>query len=516
MDLQDLVLTPPQMRTAELAAAAHGVTVSRLMDNAGEALGRRILSAAGRMMKRNILLICGSGNNGGDGYVAAGFLLDSAADVTIVTCGLPKTELSKAAFEKVKGRCEMITLEAAVEDPSLIDHAEIIVDCVFGIGFHGELSHELQRLFMRCTLSSAYLIACDCPSGINCLSGRISPGAFEADETLSFHKPKLGMLMSPAKEHCGRIETADIGIGDYVEEYAKVKIMRTDADLAASFLPYRSEDSHKGIYGKVVMVCGSFNFPGAAIIASQAALRSGVGIVNLCTHVRAVCGAAERMPECTYTLVDFDEKGFMTEKAADAILKSMERAGAAVIGCGLGKTEGTERLVCELVRRAKCPLIIDADGINCMSAHIDVLKEKQTEIILTPHPAELARLCGTDTSSVMQDVFGHACEIAEQYSVTVHAKNTQTLTVGHGSCYITDFGCSALAKGGSGDMLAGLIGGLTAQGIGADRACVLADYIMGTSARALCKELSPRGVLAGDIIKRFPRTFYELEHGLRI
>ncbi|SDB16256.1 NAD(P)H-hydrate epimerase [Ruminococcaceae bacterium FB2012] len=514
MDLKNLVLTPPQMRTAELAASAHGVSVSKLMDNAGEALGRRILYAAQQMMKKNILLICGSGNNGGDGYVAADFLLASAASVTIVTCGLPKTDLAKAAFAKVTGRCEMITLEDAVEKPELIDHAEIIVDCVFGIGFRGELPHELQRFFMRCTLSSAYLIACDCPSGINCLSGRISPGAFEAHETLTFHKPKLGMLMSPAKEHCGRIEVADIGIGDYIDEYAKVTIMRTDAELAASFLPYRLEDSHKGIYGRVVMVCGSFTYPGAALIASEAALRSGVGIVNLCTHIKAVGGAAERMPECTYTPVDFDEKGFMTEKAADAILKSMERAGAAVIGCGLGKTEGTEKLVCELVRRAKCPLIIDADGINCLSAHIDVLKEKQTEIILTPHPAELARLCGTDTASVTQDMFGHACEIAEQYSVTVHAKNTQTLTVGYNTCYITDFGCSALAKGGSGDMLAGLIGGLMAQGIASDRACVLADYIMGTSARALCKELSPRGVLSGDIIKRFPRTFYELEHGL--
>ena len=514
MDLKDLVLTPPQMRTAELSAAAHGVSVTALMENAGEALGRRVLNAAQKLMKKNILLICGNGNNGGDGYVAANFMLDSAADITIITCGLPKTDLSKAAYAIVAGRCEIFSLEDAAERPEIIENAEIIVDCVFGIGFHGELSHELKRLFMKCTLSSAYLIACDCPSGINCMSGRISPGAFEADETLTFHKPKLGMLMSPAKEHCGKIITVEIGIGDYVEEYANVKIMRTDAELAASFLPYRSEDSHKGIYGKVVMVCGSFSYPGAALIASEAALRSGVGIVNLCTHIRAVGGAAERMPECTYTVVDFDDNGFMTEKAADAILRSMERAGAAVIGCGLGRTEGTEKLVCELIRRAKCPLIIDADGINCLSAHIDVLKEKQTEIILTPHPAELARLCGTDTSSVMLDMFGHACEIAEQYGVTVHAKNTQTLTVGMNTCYITDFGCSALAKGGSGDMLAGLIGGLMAQGIGADRACVLADYIMGTSARALCKELSPRGVVAGDIIKRFPRTFYELEHGL--
>lgn len=514
MDLKNLILTPPQMRTAELAAAAHGVSVSALMDNAGEALGRRILYVAQQKMKKHVLLICGTGNNGGDGYVAADFLLDSAADITIITCGAPKTDLSKAAFARVKDRCEMITIEKAVEEPALIDHAEIIVDCAFGIGFHGELPHDLKRLFMRCALSEAYLIACDCPSGINCMSGRISPGTFEAHETLTFHRPKVGMLMSPAKEKCGKVITADIGIGDYVDEYAKVLVMSTDKELAASFLPYRVEDSHKGIYGRVVLVCGSYCYPGAAIISAESALRSGVGIVNLCTHIKATGAAAVRMPECTYTPVSFDEDGFMSDKDADIMLKAMERAGAAVIGCGLGRSEGTEKLVCELVRRAKCPLIIDADGINCLSKHIDVLKEKQTEIILTPHPAELARLCGTDTLSVTLDLFGHACEIAEQYSVTVHAKSTQTFTVKDKICYLTDFGCSALAKGGSGDMLAGLIGGFMAQGITSERACVLADYVMGTSSRALCKELSPRGVLASDIIARFPRTLYELEHDL--
>ena len=514
MDLNDIVLTPQQMRDAETAAAAHGVSVSLLMKNAGEALGSRVLNTAERLMKKNVLLICGNGNNGGDGYVAADFLLDSSADITIIACGPPKTDLSKTAFAGIEGRCEIIPFEDALEDTELIDRADIIVDCVFGIGFHGELSDELKRLFMRCALSSAYLISCDCPSGINCLNGRCSSGAFKADETITFHKPKLGMFISPAKEHCGRISTADIGIGDYAGEYAKVKIMRTDAELAASFLPHRPEDSHKGTFGKVVMVCGSLSYPGAALISSEAALRSGAGIVNLCTNIKAVGHAVERMPECTYTVVDLDENGCITEKAADAILSSMETAGAAVIGCGLGRTVRTEELVCELIRRAKCPLIIDADGINCLSAHIDVLKEKQTEIILTPHPAELARLCGTDTASVMQDLFGHACKLAEQYNVTVHAKNTQTLTVCKNDCYITDFGCSALAKGGSGDMLAGLIGGLIAQGIDADRACVLADYIMGASAKALCREVSPRGVVAGDIIKRFPRTFYELEHGL--
>ena len=511
MDISRLTLTPPQMRTAELAASAHGVSVADLMDNAGEALGRLVLTAAQRLMKRKILIICGVGNNGGDGFVAAYFMLQSAAEMTIVTCGAPKTDLAKAAFAKIKDRVETVTLEEVLASPDIVDGAEIIVDCVFGIGFHGELSHDLQKLFLRCDLGKAYRIACDCPSGINCMSGRISPNAFEAHETMTFHRPKLGMLMSPAKEHCGKIVCVDIGIGDYVEEYAKVQLIAADRELVKQMLPYRVEDSHKGVYGRVVLVCGSSTYPGAAMIAAKSALRSGVGIVNLCTPERVTIPAVAVMPECTFTPLGSDENGFITEDSLDAILKATERAGACVIGCGLGRTESLQNLVCELVRRVKCPLIIDADGINCLAKHIDVLKEKQSEIILTPHPAELARLCGTDTASVTQDLFGHACEIAEQYSVKVHAKNTQTLTVSSLTCYLTDFGCSALAKGGSGDMLAGLIGGFTAQGVAADRACVLADYVMGRSARALCETLSPRGVLPSDIIAQFPRTLYELE-----
>ncbi|MBR6102160.1 MAG: NAD(P)H-hydrate dehydratase [Ruminococcus sp.] len=514
MELNRLILTPPQMRTAELAATSHGITVEALMDNAGEALGREVLSAAQRLMKRNILIICGVGNNGGDGFVAADYLLRSAARIALITCGEPKTEISKAAYARVKGRCEEYPLEKALESPEIIDKAEIIVDCVYGIGFHGVLPYEVQRLFLRCSLGNAYRIACDAPSGINSMSGRISPNAFEAHETVTFHRPKLGMLLSPAKERCGKITTVEIGIGDYVEEYAKVQLTAADRELVRPMLPYRVEDSHKGVFGRVVLVCGSTAYPGAAMIAAGSALRSGVGIVNLCTHQQVVMSAVAKMPECTFTPLSCDEQGYIGRDALDAILKATERAGACVIGCGLGKTEQLEELVCELIRKVRCPLIIDADGINCLSLHIDVLKEKQTEVVLTPHPAELARLCGTDTASVTQDLFGHACEIAEQYGVTVHAKSTQTLTVRDKTCYLTDFGCSALAKGGSGDMLAGLIGGFMAQGVSADSACVLADYVMGSSARALCETLSPRGIVASDIISRIPRTLFELEHDL--
>ena len=510
MELKDTVLTPKQMRGAELAAEAHGTSLAALMDNAGTALGRRILEIAVGSRKKNILIICGSGNNGGDGYVAADFLLGAGAEVRIGAIEPPRTELAKVAARRTEGRCSTAGLDELLSEERLA--GDIIVDCVFGTGFRGELEDKLRELFLKCSGSGAVLIACDCPSGINCLNGQAAEGAFRARETVTFHSAKLGMLLSPAKELCGRVITADIGIGEYFEEYADTKIRTVSREMAASLLPARPENSHKGTFGRVVLVCGSGRYPGAAIISAEAALRSGVGIVQLCTTAPVVASAVSRLPECTYTALPADDEGYIDASGADKILAAIKGAATAVIGCGLGRTEGTAALVYELIRKAECPLIIDADGINCLSAHIDILKEKQTEVVLTPHPAELARLCHTDTVTLLKDPYGYALELSGKYGVTVHAKSAQTLTVSEDSCYITDFGCSALAKGGSGDMLAGLIGGLAAQGLSAVNSCLTADFIMGESAKGLCREMSARGVLARDIIARFPRTFFELEN----
>lgn len=503
-----IILTPSQMREAEQTAVRCGVSLAELMDNAGEALGRAVFSAAGKLMKKNIVILVGSGNNGGDGFVAAKYLIQSGVTpIVVLCCGQPATELSKNAAAKLNG-IDLISFENAAD---VIASADIIVDCVFGTGFHGSIRGALSDFFALVDSSTAYKIACDVPSGVNSLNGSVSENTFRAEETVTFHMGKLGLYFSPAKEYCGKITVCDISIPYFTEEYADIEITYADERSLADKLPPRPEHSHKGTFGRLVMVCGSGHYLGAAMISARSALRSGVGIVELCTPVQVINAAAAAMPECTYTALSADEEGFVTSDNADKILQSFSRASAAVIGCGLGKTDETVKLVCEIVRRAKIPLIIDADGINCLSEHIDVLKEKQTEIILTPHAAELARLCGVSTGYILNDPLGYAKSISDKYGVVVHAKNTQTLTVSDDKCVVTDFGCSALAKGGSGDMLAGLVGSFRAQGAKAAESCVLADLVMGRSARQLRETASARGILASDIIAEFPRTLKALE-----
>ena len=506
------ILTPKQMRAAEEASVKLGVSLAQLMGNAGEGLGRTVLAAAQEKMLRNIVILAGCGNNGGDGLVCANFLAESGVVPTVVlVCGQVKTELAKAVFGRLHKVIKVIDAEAQ-ECEEVISGAEIIVDCVFGTGFRGGIDEKVGAILAFAEKSGAYKIACDIPSGANSLSGSVSGGTLRCDETVTFHRAKAGMFLSPAKDYCGEISVVDIGIPTGWEEYIDYSIEKPDFEEIRGLLPYRPRDSHKGTYGRVMLICGCENYMGAAMISVSSALRSGVGVANLCTPKNVARALVSAMPECVFTGLKCDENGFITEENIPLLIEQSRAASAMVIGCGLGITRGTKQVVSELIKNVSCPIIVDADGINCLSEHIDVLEEKQSEIILTPHPAELARLCGVGTSEITADRLGFAHALAEKYGVIVHAKGTQSITADPQSgCFITDFGNTALAKGGSGDMLAGLIGSFVAQGVKAKDACILASCLMGVTAERLAEGLSERGILARDIISAFPKILKEWE-----
>jgi NAD(P)H-hydrate epimerase len=500
------LLTPNQMRQAESAAVSLGVSLWQLMSNAGAALADFVLKKAAESGAKSCVLLCGSGNNGGDGFVCAEILARHGivTDVLLMA-GQPKTELAKTAFSQMSENVRVS------EEPQMSHFsADIIVDCVFGTGFHGEIRENTATVLKTFANTSAYKIACDMPSGVDCSCGLVSDGTLTCDETLTFHAAKYGMAVSPAVGYCGKITVADIGIpngwdgGKYTDDttvsYAlSVENLRT-------VLPKRPEHSHKGTFGKLLIIAGSESYIGAAAICSRAALHTGCGIVNLAAPKSVISAIAGHAPECVYTTLPVDENGFDSESAIPTLLELAERHDAIVVGCGLGQSDGTQKIVEALVKNVTKPLLIDADGINQLAKNIDVLKDKTSEIVLTPHIAELARIGKTDISSALRRRYEICRSLTHEYGVTIHSKDVTSLTFGGDEMYVTNFGCSALAKGGSGDMLAGIIGSLLAQGVNPTSACTLADFIMGRTAEILCEKYSPAAVTATDIIGAFKTT----------
>ncbi len=499
------LLTPDQMSQTEHTSESLGTPLWTLMENAGNSLASLIKSRASERRAKKILFLCGNGNNGGDGLVAAAKLKGGDLKIKVkLMCGMPKTELAQRAYAMLDSK-DFIDIAVNYD-------ADIIVDCIFGSGFKGEFDELLAAELYEISLKPAYRIACDMPSGINCCNGEAAVETLFCDETLTMHAPKLGMYLRPAKSFCGKVSVADISIpNNWAAQLDDDTIIETaEADFLKKLFPHRNEVDHKNSFGRLLMICGSENYVGAAAIASRAALRSGCGIVQLAAPKFVIQCISGNAPECVYSPMPADEQGCISDAAIPRLIELMESADAVVVGCGLGCTDGTMKVVEALVKNCKVPMVIDADGINQLAKHIDVLREKQCEIILTPHIAELARLSGTDNADAKQHRYRLSRELCFKYGVTVHAKDATSITIKDRLAYVTDFGCSALAKGGSGDMLAGLIGSLLAQGVKPRTACMLGDYIMGSTAEMLCEEYSTSAITASDIINAFKETLTKL------
>jgi NAD(P)H-hydrate epimerase len=384
------ILTVGQMRYAEKRSDELGVSLAQLMDNAGEALGRYVLKRCISNGIHSCLILAGKGNNGGDGFVAARFLAASGVKTTVLLCcGEPGTELAKNAFSRLD-KSVLVTqdINAALENTG------IIVDCVFGTGFHGALGDGIKALFKRANSCEAVRIACDIPSGCNAQSGQADPDSFKADATVTFHRKKLGMLLSPARYHCGEIHTADIGIPELTDGETDFPVTLCPKGIAGTLLPERIPYGHKGTFGRLTAVCGSESYLGAARLSVSGALRTGVGLCELLSVQKVTDLTCTALPECIYTPLEADENGFLLASNAQRIIEKTKTSQCLLIGCGLGHTAETERLVAELAENSNCPVVIDADGINSLAANIDVLQKKKSDVILTPHLKELSRLCG--------------------------------------------------------------------------------------------------------------------------
>jgi len=435
---------PSSCRAADRLAAKRGVCPDTLVRNAGHAVAAQIACHAPR---KRTLVLCGKGNNGRDGQICA------------------QTLHQVYGFDV----CTRFPLQEPVTDD--LTSYGVIVDAVFGTGFHGELSAELQHLFSLCNQSEAFRVAVDLPSGVDAGMASASENSFCAHLTVALALPKPCYVSYPARDLCGKVILCDIGIPSSVPQQLTPPFSLLTEEGMRTVLPARQTQAHKGTFGRAVCFCGSPGMSGAAVLAAAGCSRSGCGITLIasCEETRQVVTAA--LPACLTAPDD---------------LSCADQASAVLAGCGRGQTASTEKLTLDLLKNLRVPLVLDADSINVLAAHIHgqkALQQAACSVLLTPHPAEAARLLGISVADVQRQRMAAALQLANRCNCTVLLKGHASLIASpDGRCAVCPTGNTALSKGGSGDLLAGIAVSFLAQGMPVFEAACAAAFFHGKAA----------------------------------
>ncbi len=508
------VLNCAQSKALEKSAVEAGTGYLQLMENAGVS-AVRFLSRKFGLARKHVVILCGKGNNGGDGYVAARCLSELDALVVVVLAeDFPATDISLTMYERLNNTSVKIINYR--EDPELIEpllhSADYIIDAIYGTGFHGTVRQNLIPLFRAVKLSKATLISLDMPSGANCDTGTVEGECMEADYTISFSTLKNGHLIQPAQGFCGQVVVVPIGIGPKLIDRQKSALEVTELAAVKAMLKPRIPESNKGDYGRLLCLCGSDGMAGAAVMSVNAAVRCGAGIVEAALPRSIYPIVASHAVEPVFTLLDYLQSGELLPAGKAALSAALSRASACLIGCGLGRSEAAAEMLYDILSDSQVPLIIDADGINILSENINRLKTVKVPVVLTPHPGEMARLLNTTAQDVQAHRLEYAVKFATEHQVVLVLKGAGTIVAEpDGAAHFNMTGNAGMAKGGSGDVLAGMIASFVAQGVDPAKAAVGAVYLHGAVGDRCAKEFSQRAMLPTDMINMLPKLFLEIE-----
>jgi len=483
----DLIVNGEQMRAAEINAEKRGVPAGVLAHNAAYACYKAIGEIVGSFGDKTFTVLCGKGNNGADGVILADFIKKSEGEVLCVFVfdETPPGEPAKGIYQRYAPGLDT-AMYARNENPvrAALSNSDVIVDCVFGTGFRGETPPKTAELFRFINSETdALKISVDIPSA-----------GFNSDITLVLGAYKKSVLASDG--FSGETKLLDIGLAD--SDFTEYSARFTGADIA-DCMPVIPKNAHKGTCGRLLNIAGSERYPGAALLSSKAAVKSGAGLVTVAAPNRVIKAIVPAVPEAVFLAVDTDKDGFITSGAAKQLLPELQKATAAAIGCGLGKTPETRKIVEFVIKTASCPVILDADGINSISDNINVLNENKN-LILTPHPAEFGRLTGTDVSEIQKNRIDYAAVFARESGAVVLLKGANTVIAApDGRVNVNPTGNQSLAKAGTGDVLTGLIASLAARGVKPFEAACLGAYMHGLAADKLSFKKPLYGITANDI-----------------
>lgn len=509
-------VTAEQMREIEQQAVEAGISLDQLMENAGLAVANAIAERADHIYGKTITVLVGPGNNGSDGLVAARHLAKRGANVrAFALTKRPDPDEKRIMAEEAGVEFFSLLEDGSAEEQyrSALANSSTIIDAVLGTGQSRAIEQPLARYLEVTRSNTNQVVAIDVPTGINSDTGEFDPNGLPAELTLMLGYPKVGPLVLAGEGNCGEIQVLDIGIPDGSDSNVSAEYLTEE--LAREILPPRPNNSNKGTFGRTLIAGGSINYIGAPLLSTHAALRSGAGLVFLATPENVYRLIAGKIDEAIYIPLDAPEGTLNSNKAASQIVDQAAEISSVLTGPGLGQSPATVQFVEALVRNlpAEPPVVLDADALNIVSRMHDRHEQLKPPAVLTPHPGEMARLLGKSVAEIQANRSAAALEAAERFHATVVLKGAATLIAEpNGRLRISPWVNSGLAKGGTGDVLAGLLAGLLAQApdMPFDMAS-LAVYLHGLAGDLARQRSGERGMTAGDVAAALPGAFLDLE-----
>lgn len=476
-----------------------GVPSLDLMERAGVGLARLTAAVSGPGPVR---VVVGKGNNGGDGLVAARLLRAEGREVEV---------LAVAALDELRGdaRVNLERLPGPAPEPfdtARLADSGVIVDSLLGTGFEGSPREPVASAIAAINAAEAPAVACDVPSGVNANSGEVEGEAVRAVVTGTFHGPKLGLYVFPGKDHAGAVETVDIGIPRGAPGAGRAGLI---TDRVIDLFPRRERSGSKFTSGVVLVAGGSVGLTGAPSMTARSAARAGAGYVQVAVPASAQQALDLRLLEQMSRGLP-ESRGFHTPAGVAVVEEMAERAGAVVLGPGLGRDDGAAEFARGVARNVDAPLLVDADGLNAHAGRLELFAERAAPTVLTPHEGELGRLLEIDSGEVKAHRLACAREAARRSSAAVLLKGDDTMVaLPGGEVAVSPGGTPALATAGTGDVLSGLIGALLAKGLDGFEASCLGALAHVLAAEAAAERWGADHVMAGDVIEALP-------HGLTL
>ena len=483
-----IIVNSEEMKYCDSNTISHfGVPSLVLMERAALSIIQQVPQSC-----RRVLLACGNGNNGADGLAAARLLFQRGFDVTVAQ--MPGH--GKRTPENLQQRDILERYGIKIHDSIPEDTAyDCVIDALFGIGLSRAPQGEAAGWIAAMNRLDGFKIAADMPSGVSSDTGMAYEPSFQADLTVTFAYQKAGQVFYPGCEKCGTVLVAEIGITD--ESWLKRRpscYAFEKKDLQR--LPKRPPRSHKGTFGRLLVIAGSRNMAGAAVFSAQAAYRTGCGLVKICTpqenRVIMQCAVPQAVVDTFDTALPLDREQFQ---------KNLDWADVIVLGPGIGTDDFALQMTGFVMEHANVPLVLDADALNIIAVQPQLMQKVSGRAVLTPHPGEMSRLCGRTVPEIQEHLLETAAGFAREHGVILVLKDAVTVTASQDAAYLNMSGCSAMAKAGSGDILAGMIAALAAQGMPLETAAPLGVFAHGTAGEQAARKKGMYSVLAEDILE---------------